>query len=138
MFGSAFSSSHSSRLLALLETTFAYISFPELRPVPIKVLKHIERIPEAVLGELAKEDLYKECPIEVPPASLLLQLIPFRSSDRSGKSQRFGFALKWPLLSPPLCRTIGLGCAKHPPSSRQVSLYSLSPRNGPDSSRTST
>lgn len=54
------------RLLSMLDSTFAYISFPELRPVPLKLMRRLERVPDHFLRELAANDaFYKECPLEV-------------------------------------------------------------------------
>eukprot|EP01126_Amoeba_proteus_P009049 TRINITY_DN13441_c1_g1_i23.p1 TRINITY_DN13441_c1_g1~~TRINITY_DN13441_c1_g1_i23.p1 ORF type:complete len:464 (+),score=117.36 TRINITY_DN13441_c1_g1_i23:314-1705(+) len=49
----------------MLEESFPYFGVPELRIVPLKIMKSIPAIPKALLEEIAKSPYYRECPIEV-------------------------------------------------------------------------
>jgi hypothetical protein len=54
------------RLQVLLEETFPYISFEEMRIIPFTIMKKHPHIPLPFLLQLAHNpDLYRECPIEV-------------------------------------------------------------------------
>lgn len=54
------------KLENLLEQTFPYISFEQLRAIPMAILKKLEAVPLKFLKQLAlNPELYKECPIEV-------------------------------------------------------------------------
>jgi hypothetical protein len=52
-------------LVKLLEQSFSYLSVPELRPVPVKVMKAMDSIPRTYLEQLITNPLYREFPIEV-------------------------------------------------------------------------
>lgn len=50
----------------MLEQTFPFIGFPELRDIPLSVLTRMAHIPLAFLKELAaKSELYEICPLPV-------------------------------------------------------------------------
>jgi len=52
--------------LALLEKCFPYISIPELRAVPIKILSKLPRVPVAYISEISKDsNLMSELPLAV-------------------------------------------------------------------------
>lgn len=54
------------KLQVLLEETFPYISFEEMRIIPFTIMKKYPRIPLPFLLQLAHSpELYHECPIEV-------------------------------------------------------------------------
>jgi len=54
------------RLLLLLDESFPYISFPELRAIPMKVIRTLKSVPRAFLVELSKDEkYYADAPLEV-------------------------------------------------------------------------
>lgn len=55
-----------TRLPNLLEQSFPFISFPELREIPLTVLARMNQIPVPFLHQLSiNQELYQTCPLEV-------------------------------------------------------------------------
>lgn len=55
-----------ARLLVLLDESFPYISFPDLRSIPMKIIRTLKVVPRAFLVELSKDDqYYEDAPLEV-------------------------------------------------------------------------
>eukprot|EP01135_Chromosphaera_perkinsii_P000170 Nk52_evm66s32 gene=Nk52_evmTU66s32 len=56
----------SQALVKLLERSFPYVSFPELKRIPFAIMQKLPRIPGHYLATLsATEELYEECSIEI-------------------------------------------------------------------------
>eukprot|EP00164_Ancoracysta_twista_P011516 GFYU01017761.1.p1 GENE.GFYU01017761.1~~GFYU01017761.1.p1 ORF type:complete len:790 (+),score=160.78 GFYU01017761.1:340-2370(+) len=56
----------SAELSEMLEKTFPYVSFPELREIPLTVLSKLKSIPVVYLDKLSSsEDIYEALPMEV-------------------------------------------------------------------------
>eukprot|EP01112_Ceratiomyxa_fruticulosa_P015274 TRINITY_DN4466_c1_g1_i1.p1 TRINITY_DN4466_c1_g1~~TRINITY_DN4466_c1_g1_i1.p1 ORF type:complete len:612 (-),score=116.17 TRINITY_DN4466_c1_g1_i1:71-1906(-) len=66
-------------LEALLEQTFPYISFEELRAVPFAIMKQMPEVPPRFLRKLIDTKLYEHCPIEVKRQMWLMDESLFRT-----------------------------------------------------------